>query len=307
MSSTVIEVLHLKNRSNMMQTTQKTLTTAQDELLHTLLLRNGAGRPVLALHIGSQQDPGLRRKYRPNEDSLFVVQGAMPSTSLSTPPTPFVLLVVADGMGGQGHGRTASRLAVQSLVAYMSSSLSTQQSAPASLLALLRAGIQEANRVVYERNLRQHLGMGTTLMAVLLSETTASVAHVGDSRLYRYRPPTGLAQITRDHSVVAALVTAGIIEPDEIYTHPYRNQLYRSLGEQATVDVETTTLALAAGDTLLVCTDGLWEMVRDQQIAAILTTPMPTPMDTAHALIQAALAGGGADNVSAIVAQVSQV
>ncbi len=290
-----------------MQTTQETLTTAQNEHLHTLLLRNGAGRPVLALHIGSQQDPGIRRKYRPNEDSLFVMQGAMPSTSPSTPPTPFVLLVVADGMGGQGHGRTASRLAVQSLVAYMSSSLSTQQSAPASLLALLRAGIQEANRVVYERNLRQHLGMGTTLMAVLLSETTASVAHVGDSRLYRYRPPTGLAQITRDHSVVAALVTAGIIEPDEIYTHPYRNQLYRSLGEQATVDVETTTLALAAGDILLVCTDGLWEMVRDQQIAAILTTPMPTPMDTAHALIQAALAGGGADNVSAIVAGVSQV
>ena len=290
-----------------MQTTQETLTTAQNERLHTLLHTHEAGQPVLALHIGSQQDPGLRRKYWPNEDSLFVVQGAMPSTSPSTPPTPFVLLVVADGMGGQGHGRTASRLAVQSLVAYMSSSLSTQQSAQASLLALLRAGIQEANRVVYERNLRQHLGMGTTLMAVLLSETTASVAHVGDSRLYRYRPPTGLAQITRDHSVVAALVTAGIIEPDEIYTHPHRNQLYRSLGEQATVDVETTTLALAAGDILLVCTDGLWEMVRDQQIAAILTTPMPTPRDTAHALIQAALAGGGADNVSAIVAEASQV
>jgi len=290
-----------------MQTTQETLTTAQNERLHTLLHTHEAGLPVLALHIGSQQDPGIRRKYRPNEDSLFIVQGAMPSTSPSTPPTPFVLLVVADGMGGQGHGRTASRLAVQSLVVYMSSSLSTQQSAQASLLALLRAGIQEANRVVYERNLRQHLGMGTTLMAVLLSETTASVAHVGDSRLYRYRPPTGLAQITRDHSVVAALVTAGIIEPDEIYTHPHRNQLYRSLGEQATVDVETTTLALAAGDILLVCTDGLWEMVRDQQIAAILTTPMPTPMDTAHALIQAALAGGGADNVSAIVAEASQV
>ena len=290
-----------------MQTTQETLTTAQNERLDTLLLRDWAGRPVLALHIGSQQDPGIRRKYRPNEDTLFVVQDSMPSTSPSTPPTPFALLVVADGMGGQGHGRTASRLAVQSLVAYMSRSLSTQQNAPASLLALLSAGIQEANRVVYERNLRQHLGMGTTLLAVLVSETTASVAHVGDSRLYRYRPPTGLAQITRDHSVVAALVTAGIIEPDEIYTHPYRNQIYRSLGGQATVEVETTTLALTAGDILLVCTDGLWEMVRDQQIAAILATPMPTLMDTADVLIQAALAGGGADNVSAIVAQVSQV
>src|SRR5260370_22374930 len=159
----------------------------------------------------------------------------MTSTSPSPHPIAFVLRVVADGMGGEGHGRTASRLAVKSLVACMSSSLSTQQSAPASLLALLRAGIQEANRVVYERNLRQHLGMGTTLMAVLLSETTASVAHVVDSRLYCYRPPTGLAQITRDHSGVAALGTAGIIDPDEIYTHPSPNQLYPTPSHKATM------------------------------------------------------------------------
>jgi serine/threonine protein phosphatase PrpC len=73
------------------------------------------------------------------------------------------------------------------------------------------------------------------------------------------------------------------------------------------VEVDTATVPLVAGDILLVCSDGLWEMVRDQQIATILTTPMPTPTDTVHALIQAALAGGGEDNVSAIVAQVSQV
>src|SRR5437764_14363020 len=84
-SSTVIEVLHLKNRSNMMQTTQETLTTAQNERLHTLLHTHEAGQPVLAIHIGSQQDPGIRRKYWPNEDSRFVLQSAMPSTSPSTP------------------------------------------------------------------------------------------------------------------------------------------------------------------------------------------------------------------------------
>jgi serine/threonine protein phosphatase PrpC len=281
--------------------------TAQDERVHTLMHTHEARQPVLALHIGSQQDPGLRRKDRPNEDTLFVVHGVMPSTSPSPLPTPFVLLVVADGMGGQGHGRTASRLAVQSLVESMSGSLSTQQSTPKSLLALLSAGVQHANHVVYERNQQQHTVMGTTMTAALVIETTASVAHVGDSRLYLYRPSAGLAQITRDHSLVAALVTAGVIEPDEIYTHPYRNQIYRSLGQKATVEVETASVPLAAGDILLVCSDGLWEMVRDQQIAAILSTPMPTPTDTAHALIQAALAGGGADNVSAIVAEVSTV
>ena len=84
-----------------MQTTQEILTTAQNERLHTLLHTHEAGQPVLALHIGSQQDPGLRRKYWPNEDSLFVVQGAMPSTSPSTPPDP-----VCPPRGGRWDGRT---------------------------------------------------------------------------------------------------------------------------------------------------------------------------------------------------------
>src|SRR5260370_34764692 len=111
-SSTVIEVLHLKNRSTMMQTTQETLTTVQNERLHTLLLRNGAGWPVLALHIGAQQDPGLRSKYRPHEDRLFVMHGTLPSPAPALLPTPVVLLVIADWLGGQGHGRTARRIGV---------------------------------------------------------------------------------------------------------------------------------------------------------------------------------------------------
>mgnify|MGYP001443777724 CR=1 FL=1 len=106
---------------------------------------------------------------------------------------------------------------------------------------------------------------------------------------------------------MAELVAEGIIAPNDIYTHPMRNQIYRSLGENADVEVDASVVPLAAGDVLLLCSDGLWEMVRDQQIAAIMTTRMPTPSDSAQALIQAALAGGGEDNVSAIVAQVSNV
>ena len=264
-----------------------------------------AEQPVLALHIGYHQDPGIRRKYKPNEDTLFVMHGVMPFAS--SPSTPFVLLVVADGMGGQGHGRTASRLAIRSLVEYMSDSPCLQQRSPESLLSLLGAGVQYANQVVYERNQMQQTTMGTTMTAALVIETTAYVAHVGDSRLYLYREPTGLAQLTHDHSLVAVLVADGIIAPDDIYTHPRRNVIYRSLGVEATMEVDTFTVPLAAGDTLLICSDGLWEMVRDRPIAAILTAPMPAPSDTAHALIQAALTGGGEDNVSAIVAQVSNV
>jgi serine/threonine protein phosphatase PrpC len=264
-------------------------------------------QPVLTLRVGSQLDPGIRRKDRPNEDTLLVSQGIMPSASASTWSKPFALLIVADGMGGQAHGQEASRLAVQSLAAYVSGSLGSQPSKPEDLLPLLTAGVQYANQLVYQHNREQSDEMGTTMTAALVMDTTAYVAHVGDSRLYLYRHPTGLGQITRDHSVVAKLMAAGVIAPEDIYTHPLRNRIYRSLGEQASTEVDGDAVPLVAGDLLLLCSDGLWEMVRDQQITAILTTPRPHPSETAHALVQAALAGGGEDNVSVIVAQVSNV
>ena len=273
----------------------------------------GAGKgvktkqPVLALQVGSHQDPGIRRKHRPNEDTILVTQGTVPSASPSTLPKPFALLIVADGMGGQARGQEASRLAVQSLAEYVSGSLGSQQLKPEAFLPLLTAGVQYANQVVYQHNREQRDTMGTTMTAALVMETTAYVAHVGDSRLYLYRDPTGLAQITQDHSVVASLVAAGVIESKDIYTHPMRNRIYRSLGDKASVEVDGSAVPLAAGDLLLLCSDGLWEMVRDQQIATILTTHRPHPSKTAHALVQAALAGGGEDNVSVIVAQVSNV
>jgi len=257
----------------------------------------------IALRIGTALDPGIERKLRPNEDTLSVTRGLIPAAS----PKPFVLLIVVDGMGGQGHGQQASRLAVQSLVENVSGSLCSKQTTPQSFLALLEEGVQSANRVVYQRNREQRTQMGTTITAALVVDTTAYVAHVGDSRLYLYREPGGLSQVTHDHSLVAALVTAGVIQPEEIYTHPRRNLIYRCLGEKASMEVDACAVQLAAGDILLFCSDGLWEMVRDQQIAAILTSPKPDPSQIAQALLQAALAGGGDDNVSVIVVQVGKV
>jgi|SRR5579884_758210 len=264
-----------------------------------------AQQAALALEVGSCLDPGIRRKHKPNEDTLFVTRGVIPATSPSAQATPYALLMVADGMGGQGHGQEASQLAIQSLAAYVAGCASLRQGSAEALLALLRAGVQYANQVVYERNLQQQTVMGTTITAALVAGATAYVAHVGDSRLYLYRKSAGLLQVTHDHSVVAKLVAEGRIEPDDIYTHPWRNQIYRSLGNDASVEVDSYILPLVANDILLLCSDGLWEMVRDWQIAAIITAPMPTSTDTVHALISAALAGGGEDNISAIVARVS--
>jgi serine/threonine protein phosphatase PrpC len=262
-----------------------------------------ARQPALAVQVGSETDPGLKRNQSPNEDTVFVTRGVIPSASSK----PFVLLMVADGMGGQARGQEASRLAVQSLGDYVSNSLRSKQVVSRAFLPFLKTGVQYANRVLYQRNQEQRTAMGTTMTAVLVVDTTAYVAHVGDSRCYLYRAQAGLSQITQDHSLVAALVVAGVIKPEDIYTHPRRNLIYRCLGEQSPVEVDTYAVPLTAGDMLLLCSDGLWEMVRDQQIAAILTSSLRDPAQTAHALIQAALAGGGEDNVSAIVAQASKV
>ncbi len=282
-------------------------TNTQNEHLHRLLIDLNLDdvqrqHPVLAVQIGYQLDPGIRRKDQPNEDTVYVMQGEIPSDSPSTPSTPFVLLLVADGMGGQGHGQIASRLAAQSLVEYTTGSLDSYGRSRESLLSLLRASVQYANQIVYERNRQQQTVMGTTMTAALLIGSTAYVAHVGDSRFYLSRQPVGLTQITRDHSVVAALVARGDIAPEDSYMHLRRNEIYRSLGNRASVEVDVSTVQLVVGDVLLLCSDGLWEMAPDHQIASILAKPMLTPTDIAQALIQAALAGGGKDNVSAIVA-----
>ena len=173
-----------------------------------------------------------------------------------------------------------------------------------TFLPLLSEGVQYANHKVYQYNQEHRANMGTTITATLVSGATAYVVNVGDSRTYLHRKASGLSQITRDHSLVAALVEAGIIQPDDIYTHPRRNQIYRCLGEKPRVEVDAFVVPLADGDTLLLCSDGLWEMVRDPQIEAILSGPTSTPSQKVDTLVQAALAGGGVDNVSVIVVRV---
>ncbi|GHO87936.1 hypothetical protein KSZ_59420 [Dictyobacter formicarum] len=266
-------------------------------------MRQLSGRR-LGIVAGARSDPGIKRKYKPNEDSLFAVQGLING---SQKPPMFGLFVVADGMGGHANGEDASRTAIQAIVNYLLPKIVEQGLLQDESYARLMAeGAQEANVAVHQHNMQQNGDMGTTITAALVVDSTVYVVNVGDSRTYLYRPATGLRKVTTDHSVVASLVDAGIIKPDDIYTHPKRNQIYRSLGEKPVIEIDSFKEVLQPGDKLLLCSDGLWDMVRDPKIEAVVKNPDPDPTMVSDALIKAALEGGGEDNVSVIVVHITE-
>jgi len=261
---------------------------------------------TLRLVIGIGLDPGLVRKDRPNEDNLFAIQGIR---TTEDGPVPAGLFVIADGMGGHANGGDASRLAVREISNVIVPTLLRDDSANSSeeqdeqeyLLNLLEGGVQRANQAIYEQNLNMPDMMGTTITTALVVNTTAYIVNVGDSRTYLYRAADGLVPITRDHSTVARLVEEGEIKPEEIYTHPQRNQIYRCLGEYSSVELDTFVVPLEPDDILLLCSDGLWEMVRDPVMEKIITSSSHLPAQISNILVQAALSEGGADNISVVV------
>jgi serine/threonine protein phosphatase PrpC len=173
------------------------------------------------------------------------------------------------------------------------------------LLETLVEGVQWANRAVHAGSQKSGVEMGTTITAALVFDGTAYIVNVGDSRTYVFHEHEGeLVQVTRDHSLVARLVEVGAISRDEIYTHPDRNKVYRGLGDKGAVKVDRFTLPVSAGDYLLLCSDGLWEMVRDQEIERTMQKCAGNPPQLSDALVKAALKGGGVDNISVIVARV---
>jgi serine/threonine protein phosphatase PrpC len=253
------------------------------------------------LVVGTRSDPGIKRKYKPNEDSLFAAQGLIEEAPMTH---PYGLFVIADGMGGHANGQDASRLAIQTIIEHILPQL--VQHPTDEYATLLVDGIQSANLAVHQRNIDQGGDMGTTVTGALVVDNIAYVVNVGDSRTYLYRESEGLKKVTNDHSVVASLVEAGIIKPDDIYTHPKRSHIYRSLGEKPHVEVDLFTVPLQEGDKLLLCSDGLWDMVRDPKIEGLIKHFDPDPSATSDSLIQAAYEGGGEDNVSVIVIQIGE-
>jgi len=166
----------------------------------------------------------------------------------------------------------------------------------------LKAAVEDSSKVVVEYGLKHNeaRGLGATVTAALIVDGTAYIANVGDSRTYLLRNGA-LERITTDHSLVERLVQAGQIDREDVYDHPSRNLIYRSLGAgHAEVDVDIFDVPLQPGDVLLLCTDGLWEMVHDPQLASILGED-PDLDAVCHMLIDKANDNGGEDNITALL------
>jgi serine/threonine protein phosphatase PrpC len=247
-------------------------------------------------------DVGLKRRGRPNEDSILTLRG---TCNVAEKLQPFELHIVADGMGGHTNGRLASHLAIRSMLETVVPGLvACTHVESEGVIDILIDGVHWANQVIYQYGQDQQTDLGTTITAMLLLGEMAYIINVGDSRTYVYRPGAGLTQITRDHSLVARLVETGAISRDEMYTHPDRNKVYRGLGDKMDVTVDWFILPVQSGDLVLLCSDGLWEMVRDPHIAEILQTYASSPALASNTLLRAALQAGGSDNVGLLVVKV---
>ncbi|MFV9503176.1 MAG: Stp1/IreP family PP2C-type Ser/Thr phosphatase [Oscillochloridaceae bacterium umkhey_bin13] len=262
--------------------------------------------PTLNLTIAGRTDVGMARPL--NEDTIYAGE-------LSTSDGPLAtLLMVADGMGGHQAGEVASALACETVKQVLPAALSTSiPTDDAGWHALLRHTVAEANRRVYQHaqaNPAQR-GMGTTLTLAVLSERRAHLAHVGDCRAYLLNQ-AGVTdqdgrwlQLTTDHSLVARLVDIGQLTPAQARVHPQRNVVYRSLGSDPHVEVDTLSQALAPGDQLLICSDGLVNHVEDDELAGLVLAT--TAADRAcEQLIDLANQRGGKDNISVVIARVQK-
>jgi len=233
------------------------------------------------MKVGQKTDKGLERSDNQDDLGWFSINGCE-------------IFIVADGMGGEAGGRTAASMAI-SIVK------SGFEQGKGSIPFLLKTSIEKANRLIHEKGTSgeaQYKKMGTTIVAMAVKDGLAYLAHVGDSRIYRFRNGK-LSRMTKDHSQVQQMVDDGLIKPEDAEDHPDSNIISRSIGAKPTVDVEISPQPhpILNNDMFLLCSDGLCGLVKDNNIESIILQGKSVD-ETCEQLVAAALNEGGHDNVT---------
>lgn len=244
---------------------------------------------VISLKYGVNTDRGLKRKL--NEDNCNVLVG------YSGIPT---CLVIADGMGGHKAGEIASKQAVDSVCSHLLNANWEIE----DIAGLLKDIITSVNEEIYKFSLNKEStqGMGTTLIITVLKNEKLFIGHVGDSRVYLIRDNT-IQKVTWDHSYIEELVKNGSITKDEAINHPKKNVITRAVGYELNLQVDTYEIDVLENDEILLCTDGLTNMLTDSEILEIVTK-IEDPQVACDTLIENANNRGGEDNITVIVGKI---
>lgn len=281
------------------------------------LSRPTLAAPGLKLTFAGTTHMGLVRKN--NEDQYLIVRVHkaldLLGTSLSAHEFPNLpeqeghVMLVADGIGGRSGGEQASAMVIKEATFYIMEVAKWffrfNDPDEATRLKMLREALQRIDRRIIEAGKRDPAlaGMGTTLTAATIIENDVLIVHIGDSRAYLLHSGE-LTQLTTDHTISQELVEQGLLSPEQAKTHKMHNVLTNALGGKLGVDADFIKLRIEPGDKLLLCTDGLSELVADERIAELLTRHSD-PGDACEALQEAALNAGGIDNVTVLVAAVA--
>lgn len=243
-------------------------------------------------------------RVRKNNEDAFIADPALG------------IFAVADGMGGHAAGEVASRMAVDLLQEAILRAWKEKKTPfsedPTAVLPspanVLIDGIRLANQRIYESSLEkiEYKGMGTTLVVVYFFNSSSIVAHVGDSRLYRLRGQT-LEQVTEDHSLVWEQYKQGLIAKEALSSSPHKNIVTRALGLHLSLDVDVKELAIQAGDLLILCSDGLSDLVQEEEMAGVLENVAGDLNRACGDLIRLANLRGGNDNITVLLIQIDQL
>lgn len=270
---------------------------------------NHTATPPLVAYLQYAASRDMGRQKQANEDNTFALTCQLPSQTGGAAELPFGLFILADGVTTGGGGELASATAVQHIAAAAIKhlllpliSVEEASAAGGAITDILADAVREANAAIHALgNIAEGVNApGSTVVAALVLGQRLYAAHVGDSRLYLLGKDGKLRQLTQDHSIVARLVEMGQMTASEAEHSDQRSVLYRALGQAATVEVDTYSATLGDYRRLLLCSDGLWAMMRDADLAITLSA-QTHPAAAAQQLVVAANAGGGEDNISVIV------